>query len=646
MAQYIIPTIFTASNQVSRPIAAIQSSFQALGATVTEVQGRMTSLESIMGEDVSNRIKFMVSLAKGMAVIGLATSSARAILDYDKAVQEFRIIVSDLNEMDFTKYKQTAREIALTTNTSAESVVKMFTAIAGLDDRLASTPEKLDKVTRAAVTMQRGGLMEADDAARALVTTLSQFGYGAEQADRVINAFAAGQNRGAFTIKQTSEALVNFGATAKGANMSVENTVGVLQAMAATGIQAAEAGTALNAVILRVQASGRGYKSGMFNFVEGMTELQNMAAKMSPRARDSFIEGVFGKHRYTEGRYLLEHIDDIKRFTEAATGTQEAAKAAAIANGSLSRSLMDLQDNWKTFVSTSSIARVSVSVLSSTVRFLGNNLNILLGIAAPWLGMWAASKVAIYGAALATRAYGATIAAYNYIAGVATVATGRLTGAVLANTSAARGAAFAMKFMSLGLVPQIAIIAAAGLAVYGLATAFSDSTDETLYYDESLGKVVNKFEQIKKPINEAEMALRSYNAAMKSYNEQLEFEAWQKYASSRGALSRMAFDAAAMFEHPFLFWRSQMRMEAKGFRNDSNFLMPNKAEYFPNPSDTLKLDSAISAPPMSANYKKDTAVTVYLNVDKSGNVEATSKSEFGPVPVMIKQTGGPATMNA
>lgn len=641
MAQYIIPTIFTASNQVSRPIAAIQSSFQALGATVTEVQGRMTGLESIMGEDVSNRIKFMVSLAKGMAVIGLATSSARAILDYDKAVQEFRIIVSDLNEMDFTKYKQTAREIALTTNTSAESVVKMFTAIAGLDDRLASTPEKLDKVTRAAVTMQRGGLMEADDAARALVTTLSQFGYGAEQADRVINAFAAGQNRGAFTIKQTSEALVNFGATAKGANMSVENTVGVLQAMAATGIQAAEAGTALNAVILRVQASGRGYKSGMFNFVEGMTELQNMAARMSPRARDSFIEGVFGKHRYTEGRYLLEHIEDIKRFTDAATGTQEAAKAAAIANGSLSRSLMDLQENWKTLITTAPAAGSMIAGLGSAARWLGSNLDMVLNVAVPLLGVWATTKVAIYGAAIATRTYGAIVTTYNFLAGVSTVVTGRLTGAMLANAAAARGAGLAMKFMTLGLVPQIAIIAAAGVAVYSLATAFSDSADETAYYDEKLGKVVTRFEQIKKPIDEATIAIKSYLKAEKDFKEVKVFEAWQRYSAKRGIGSSMYFNMVEGLLHPITF----IKARARELTGDSTLFMPNKADYFPNPSDTTKLDSAISAPPMSANFKKDTAVTVYLNVDKSGNVEATSKSEFGPVPVMIKQTGGPATMN-
>lgn len=648
MAQYIIPTIFTASDQMSRPMAAIQSSFQSMGKAVTETQARMVSLQSIVGEDVNNRIKFMVSLAKGMAVIGLATGSARALMEYSDAVQEFRIIVSDLNEMDFSRFKNAARDIAMATNTSAANVVKMFTAVAGLDDRLAATPELLGKVTRAAITMQRGGLMQADMAARALVTTLSQFGYGAAESDRVINAFAAGQNRGAFTIQQTTEALVNFGATAKGANMQVENAVGVLQALAATGIQAAEAGTALNAVILRVQASGKGYRSGQFNFVEGLQELQMMAEKMRPRARDSFIEGIFGKNRYTEGRYLLEHTRDIERFTQAATGTAEASKAANIANQGLSRTLTDLAEKWKTLITTSSAAGSGVDMLVKGTRWLTENLNTIVSIGVPLIATIAGIKALTLGAAIAVRGWAIGVTAYNFAVGLATPLTGALTGAMLQNRAATLGAALAMKFLGATIQTQIALTGGVLLALGLLVNMFREGSDEMAVYNEELGRVEKQMAAVKKPIDAATIAIQEHNRAIKEakkgYEDLKVFEEWQKYAAGEGLLTALRFNSVRALTNPVLFTKSFIR----GATGDSTLFMPSPTDtLMPEPADTV-LQRPVGGQPTSFNASsKDTAVTVYLNVDKSGNVDAKTATAFGAVPVIVKQTGGtPFTANA
>lgn len=633
---------------MSRPMAAIQASFMNMGKVVTETQSKMVSLQNIVGEDVNNRIKFMVSLAKGMAVIGLATGSARALMDYSDAVQEFRIIVSDLNEMDFSRFKNAARDIALATNTSATNVIKMFTAVAGLDDRLAATPELLSRVTQAAITMQRGGLMQADMAARALVTTLSQFGYGAQEADRVINAFAAGQNRGAFTIQQTTEALVNFGATAKGANMQVENAVGVLQALAATGIQAAEAGTALNAVILRVQASGRGYKSGQFNFVEGLQELQTMAEKMRPRARDSFIEGIFGKNRYTEGRYLLEHTKDIERFTQAATGTAEAAKAAEIANQGLSRVLTDLAEKWKTLITTAPAAESGVARLANGARWLHRNMEGILTVAVPLLGAFAAIKVATITAAIAVRGWAIGVTAYNFAVGLATPLTGALTGAMLQNVAATRGAAIAMKFMGLTLTTQLGVIGAALAALGLLVNMFRDGSDEMAIYNEEAGRVEDRMAAVKKPIDAATIAIQEHNRAVrdskKAYAELREFEAWQQYAANQGILSSLYFNSVRAIFNPVLSAKAFIRNATQ----DSTLFMPSPTDtLMPVPTDTT-LQKPVGGQPTSFNTSNaNNPVTVYLNVDKSGNVDAKTATAFGAVPVIIKQTGGtPFTANA
>ena len=58
---------------------------------------------------------------------------------------------------------------------------------------------------------------------------MNQFSLGAEQSERTINVLAAGAKVGAASIAQTSEAMVNFGSVAAGANLSVEQAVGAVQ---------------------------------------------------------------------------------------------------------------------------------------------------------------------------------------------------------------------------------------------------------------------------------------------------------------------------------------------------------------------------------------------------------------------------------
>lgn len=649
MAQYIIPTVFTATDRLSRPVLAMQNAVRGLGQAGAAASTGLNSVGNILGEQVHQRLQFMLSLGKSLAIVGVVSTAAKSLLDYDTALTKFRVIVSDLNAADFSKFKKSATDIANATKASSIEVVNMFTAIAGLDDRLASTPEKLARVTQAAIMMQRGGFMEADAAARSLVTTLSQFNYDVSQSERVINAFAAGQNRGAFTINQTSEALVNFGATAKAANMQVEDAVGTLQALAASGIQAAEAGTALNAVILRIQASGRGYKSGKFNFMEGLQEIKTMTDKLNPRAKDAAIKDIFGVHRMTEASFLLDHIKDIERFTVAATGTKEASIAAGIANQSLSQSLKNVVNSFVTYLTSGAGAASVTGKIASAARFLSDNMNTILNVAVPLIKIWAYMRVVLLANTLVIKAWNVAAYVYNARLGVSIFLNGQSTLAIEGNTAAMAGFNFMTKMVNASLATwAMRITAGIGLWI-GLLYLLAPAKDATAEMNANLDTQNKMFSALVAPMDAATLALGRYNEKMAEYNSFLaiktkkeqsdkEMGRARNFGESFNIYNRSAMDRFKYYTTPTVNEPSKTG-EATGLSPaDSSKFMG-----FPSAKPDSSNVVLPTGQPTSSVFQPETTLNVFVTQDKSGQWGATLESKTGTgIPVIVKQTGGSA----
>lgn len=433
---FIIPNIFTAVDKFSPVVARMRANMVGYEQKLNVLSARWERMGGVAKEG-SSEMKEAAQEVLGAVTIGtLGVLTAKSIMDYEDAIASFRTIVSDLNDTQFSAFEAKIAAVAKTTRKSTIDVAQAFENIAGLNPEFAKTAESIGAVSAATITLAKASRMELGESASSLVGIMNQFNFEAEQSTRVINALAAGQAVGAATINQTAAALTKFGATAKSANVTLEQSIALVEIFAAKGFFAEDAGFKLNSGIVKLQGATLGYKSGVFNLVDALTELKaKYDALGTAAAKDAYLQKVFDITQINTGRILLENIDNFTKTTAAVTGTNEAMKAAAINSNTLSNRLLELKNAWVTIFTSSTTAGKGLNALKSTVVFLTNNVESLvtvgMTILSVYAGWWAINKViwAVRGAYMA----------WNFVLGVNAALHSRAIMLIGTNSSAIAG---------------------------------------------------------------------------------------------------------------------------------------------------------------------------------------------------------------
>ena len=331
---FTIPTIFTAIDKLSRPVQGMENSLKGFERTAKRLQ-------------LQSKASMASGMAKDFAVAGAAIAAPLALavnesMKYEKALASFRTIVSDISDNEFVKFESAIQNVAGTTRRSFTDVASSFEMIAGLNADFAKTADGLSLVSEAAITLSKASGSELSTSAENLVGIMNQFSLGATEANRTINVLAAGQAIGAANIAKTSEAFVNFGSVASGANITLEQSVALIQTLAQKQLLGAEAGTKLRGAVLKLQQAGLGYASGQFNINDALSESVSKISKLkTEKAKDAALTKIFGAENITAGRILLSNIETFNKFTDAVTGTKEAQKAAEINSKTFSSRLAE-----------------------------------------------------------------------------------------------------------------------------------------------------------------------------------------------------------------------------------------------------------------------------------------------------------------
>lgn len=342
MKPFIIPSIFTAVDKFKGPVKGMGN---ALGDFVKQGEADMARLDRKLrgirtaAFDISTKA-FAVGTALATPLV-LAVNEARK---FEDSLASFRTIVSDLSDKDFAKFNDKIQEIGQSQRRSFNEVATSFEKIAGLNAKFAETAEGIGAVSDAAITLAKASRMELGASAESLVGIMNQFSFSADQANRTINVLAAGQSAGAATIAQTAEAFVNFGSVAAGANLTLEQSVGLIQTLGKFSLFGSEAGTKLRGAILRIQKAGIGYKNGLFDINSALEEARTKMDKLSTaKKKDAFLNKLFGAENIATGRILLNNISAFNEFTSQVTGTSEAQKQAAINSATMNERLTQMR---------------------------------------------------------------------------------------------------------------------------------------------------------------------------------------------------------------------------------------------------------------------------------------------------------------
>ncbi len=411
-----IPTEFTAIDKFSAVVAKMANGVGSFAkSTGSAVQRVNTKIDGVF-----NKLGNVTQLLLGLSAGAIFASAITDLKDYETAISSFRTIVSDLSDKDFAKYRTAVNDVAKDTKKSTIDVAKSFEKIAGLNADFAKTADGLAMVSKASIVLSKASGDDLGVSAENLVGIMNQFALSAKEADRVTNVLAAGQAVGASSITQSAEAYKNFGAVAKGANITLEQSQALIQTLGKFSLFGAEAGTKLRGATLQLQKAGLGYKSGQFSINDALEDANNISSKLTTqRAKDTFVLKTFGAENITAGKILMANVSTYEKYTKGVTGTSEAQKAAEINSATLSVKIQELKDSFTNFLTTNEQTTIGLTIAKNTMGFLADNIENVIGIAIGLVGFVAIIKAITLAMTIGqavTAAYATITAWYSGVA--------------------------------------------------------------------------------------------------------------------------------------------------------------------------------------------------------------------------------------
>lgn len=207
---------------------------------------------------------------------------------------------------------------------SATEILDAYKLVGSAKPELLQDKEALNDVTKQALILAQASGMTLKDAVDAATLSLNQFGDGADQAARYTNVMAAGSKYGSAAVESITKSLRNSDVAAASANVSIEQTVGMIEALAEKGIKDEVAGTGLKKFFLTLQT---GADETNPKIVGLETALDNLAAKQLNATK---IKEMFGEEGYNVASVLINETEKVKYYTQAVTGTGVAIEQAGI----------------------------------------------------------------------------------------------------------------------------------------------------------------------------------------------------------------------------------------------------------------------------------------------------------------------------
>ena len=653
MAAFVIPTIFTAINRFSGPANQVANSMQNVAASAGRAQVAFSSFSPLMDNTTTRLMQFARSAIMVGGIIGGISFSAKSIIDYDKAVAKFRIVVDDLSNADFSKFKDAIKDVAKTTQSSMIDVANAFEAISQISPEFAKTPELIDAVTKSSITLSRASGMELKASAEALTTIMNQNQIAAEDSEKTINILAASQAIGAASINQLAESYKNFGSIGVSANVTLERSNALFQVLAKNGLTEAEAGTKARRSIIELQKSGVGYRTGKFDLIEALTTTKQRYDSLgSAMAKDAYLQGVFGEQGLLAGQILTGNIELLKQYESKVTGTNEANIQAAITTGTMAFKLEALKNSFQNYIISSTAAKIFTFAFGGVISFLTNNMTAL-GIAAtailtPLLLFKGALMAVSLAAKISTFWVDALAFSQGFLTGAtkgSVVALG--TGKAALNGYSA-GAAIAANSSRLLAVA----IGASALALIGFVSYVGQSEYQDYLAAKGVGKLSEEYNKLNRSVTDAELRLKSFKDLQSNKKESETMQDALDYEMKKGTLYGYAGAAYLAYQlgSPFSKYNpANIDIESKNLGLQKPLYNQNAGKSL---EDSLSaeidrmrqsaVDSAARSNAITNQFSPNNNiaapnVNVTVNVDKDGNViSTTDTASMKP----IKQTGG------
>jgi len=360
--------------------------FDSLNKSVTDGSKQMTgSLNTMSG----SLLKVGAALGGAFAFKAVIGDAVKRIVDFEKSISSLSAITGAVGA-DLDKLKGNVLQVAKDTKKSAIDIAKAFELVGSAQPQLLENADALALVTKNAVTLSKASGLELTQAVAATTTGLAQFNIAAEDSQIVIDSLAAGAKFGASAIPETTAAIEKFGAVAAGANVTIQDSVSLVETLATKQLTGAEAGNNLKNIILKLQNAGKGFVDGQFDINAALEQTKaEFDAIQDPVKRSQAQTKLFGLESATAGAILLENIDTFEDFQGKVGEVGVAMEQANIQTDNLSTKTEELDATYESFIlsledgtgALSEFAKGMVDAATNTLSFL-TNLNDGKGIVA------------------------------------------------------------------------------------------------------------------------------------------------------------------------------------------------------------------------------------------------------------------------
>lgn len=254
MQAFIVPTTFTASDKYSKTLDYMGAKTKGFAGSLHSTATASENLFRKLTPGLSDVSKQFLSVASTAAITAGIISGGRWSVDelmkYEDELANLQAVTGATDEQ-FGVFKKSINDVAKETKKSSVEVSQAFTAIANNQPELLKDANALGEVVKQSILLAKAAKIDLQPAGEAVTQVLNQYGKGAEYAGKLVKILAAGSVAGSSEIRDTAEAIKQFGTVAATAGVQIDESVALIE-LGSKFDKGAEAGVKFRNILLNM----------------------------------------------------------------------------------------------------------------------------------------------------------------------------------------------------------------------------------------------------------------------------------------------------------------------------------------------------------------------------------------------------------
>lgn len=313
--------------------------------SINKFKSDCLSANNVIGGMTKSITSMAASFVGPAAAVGALSTAFHYNVDTAKQFEKSVSELSSLTGMTgaaLDDLKAKAIDLGGSTTQSASQVVDAFKLIGSQKPELLGNAKALNDVTKAAITLAEASGNDVRSSATALTASLNIMGEGADQAQRYINVLAAASQAGSVDIQGLTDIIFKSGQAASMNKLSFEEFIAVAEAIGPKFGTAAEAGTALNTMLLKLETQTNDkYKPSVVGLQEALKNLSE--ADMTAAQKTKLVT----ENGFKALEAILANTSAVGDLQDKITGTNTAIEQAKINTDNLDGAQKNLESKWE-----------------------------------------------------------------------------------------------------------------------------------------------------------------------------------------------------------------------------------------------------------------------------------------------------------